>query len=231
MKINVYPRSLLEQMWQEDQMLFTPNAKNPPFCLRCGKPLSKRLVVNALSRHADAYICKSCGMDEALRDVCDQVLPLTEWYALTNERTVKLPQNEPVLTTTCSFIDIFEGPKKRFPISSVEHPVSELAYSRSDYDGYKWWTTWFHSSKERAASELGEEIDQFIDALFRLSESRNLGTMKDFCSSSAQPTGDGTEFNLYSETAHFYIWLRLITRFRDYNLYCHFYMKENSDNH
>ena len=34
-----------------------------------------------------------------------------------------------------------------------------------------------------------------------------------------------TEFNLYSETAHFYIWLRLVTRHRDYNAYVHYYLK------
>ena len=26
-----------------------------------------------------------------------------------------------------------------------------------------------------------------------------------------------------------YVWLRLITRFKDYNLYCHFYQKEAAD--
>lgn len=226
MEINVYPRVLLEQMWQEDKKLFAPDAENPPLCLRCGQPLHSRLIVNALSRHADAHICEDCGTDEALRDACDLVLPLQEWYALKSGRRVEVPQDAPALTATCNFNQIFDGPKKQFPHNIAEHPVSELAYSRSDYDGRKWWTTWFHSSEERVAPELGQEIDQFIDALFQLPEFRSLGTMKDFCSSSAQPTGDDTEFNLYSETEHFYIWVRLITRFKDYNLYCHFYQKE-----
>lgn len=39
----------------------------------------------------------------------------------------------------------------------------------------------------------------------------------------AQTTSDSTEYNLYSETEHFHIWLRLITRNRDYNLYCLFF--------
>lgn len=46
-------------------------------------------------------------------------------------------QGGPVLTPSCTFDSIFEGPKKLFPLSSVEHPVSEVAYSRSDYDGRK----------------------------------------------------------------------------------------------
>ena len=80
MKINTY-RTILEQMWQEDKKCFAPNAEIPSLCLRCGKPLNQRLVVNALSRYADVHICENCGMDEALRDACGQVLPMWEWYA------------------------------------------------------------------------------------------------------------------------------------------------------
>lgn len=225
MKIDVYPRSLLEQMWQEDKILFAPDAEDPPLCLRCGNPLDKRLVVNALSRHADAYICGPCGTDEALRDACDQVLPIQDWHALSSGRKIKVSQVNPALTTVCNFRHVFEEPKKIFPSSGVEHPISELAYSRSDFNGHRWWTTWFHSSEERAASALSKEIDQFTEALFQLPEFRNLGAMRDFCISSAQPTSDKTEFNLYADTEHFHIWLRLITRVRDYNLYVHYYLK------
>ena len=52
MKIRIYPKSLLETIWQQDKLLFTPEAKQPPLCLRCGQPLDRRLVINALSRYA-----------------------------------------------------------------------------------------------------------------------------------------------------------------------------------
>ena len=68
MKIRIYPKSLLETVWQQDKLLFTPEAEQPPLCLRCGQPLDRRLVINALSRYADVHICEACGMDEALRD-------------------------------------------------------------------------------------------------------------------------------------------------------------------
>lgn len=63
------------------------------------------------------------------------------------------------------------------------------------------------------------------NALFQLPEFRNLDTLTRFCRWYAQPTSEPTEFNLYSETAHFCIWLRLITRHRDYNVYVHYYLK------
>ena len=52
MKIHIYPKSMLETVWQQDKLLFTPEAEQPPLCLRCGQPLDHRLVINALSRYA-----------------------------------------------------------------------------------------------------------------------------------------------------------------------------------
>lgn len=49
-------------------------------CPRCGQlTVKERLVTNALSRHADVYICDACGMDEAIRDMKGQPLPLKDW--------------------------------------------------------------------------------------------------------------------------------------------------------
>lgn len=73
--------------------------------------------------------------------------------------------------------------------------------------------------------EVAREIDAFQNALFQLPEFLNLDTLTRFCRGYAQPTSEPTEFNLYSETAHFYIWLRLVTRHRDYNAYVHYYLK------
>ena len=63
MKIRIYPKSLLETVWQQDKLLFTPEAEQPSLCLRCGQTLDRRLVINALSRYADVHICEACGMD------------------------------------------------------------------------------------------------------------------------------------------------------------------------
>ena len=71
------------------------------------------------------------------------------------------------------------------------------------------------------------EIDQFTHALFSLPEMASLETMRRMCRVYAEPTSDPTEFNLYCNTKHFHVWLRLIIRERDYNLYVHFYVIEN----
>ena len=104
MKIRIYPKSLLETVWQQDKLLFTPEAEQPPLCLRCGQPLDRRLVINALSRYADVHICEACGIDEALRDANRCPLPLTEWAAVKNGLSQQQTDFEdPLLTTLACF--------------------------------------------------------------------------------------------------------------------------------
>lgn len=174
MNISIYPKCLLEQLWLEDQKQFTPNAEIPPPCLRCGKPLNQKLAVNAVSRHADIYICEECGTDEALREAIDEPLPLREWHAVTSERIGQFSLEDVALVPFCTFEHIFEGSKKLFPLSSVKHPACEVAYSRSDYDGHKWWRTWFHSGEGKVKPSLSAEIDQFSDALMEMPEFEKL---------------------------------------------------------
>lgn len=73
----------------------------------------------------------------------------------------------------------------------------------------------------------GELMPYRMDALLETEEFRSLGQMKRMCRACAEPTSDPTEFNLYGETASFYIWIRAITREKDYNLYVHFYLKNS----
>ena len=38
-------------------------------CFRCGRnTMKENLITNALSRHADIYICDACSMEEAILD-------------------------------------------------------------------------------------------------------------------------------------------------------------------
>lgn len=50
-------------------------------CPRCGHDrMQLPMVLNALSRRAHVYVCKECGMDEAMRDMAKEPpLPIMEW--------------------------------------------------------------------------------------------------------------------------------------------------------
>lgn len=52
-------------------------------CPRCGENRMNPIAVrNSLSRYAKVYICDQCGMDEAVRDMAGQPLPLSQWNAV-----------------------------------------------------------------------------------------------------------------------------------------------------
>lgn len=52
-------------------------------CPRCGEfKMNPDIYKNALSRHADIYICSQCGMDEAIRVFQNNVLPFNKWKGL-----------------------------------------------------------------------------------------------------------------------------------------------------
>ncbi|MBQ7769431.1 MAG: hypothetical protein IJ403_11215 [Oscillospiraceae bacterium] len=127
------------------------------------------------------------------------------------------------LTPVCNFKHIFENAKSTSH-SGTQHPENLVAYSRSDYNGYRWYTTWFDGPAGRPNSELVKEIDAFQNALFELPEMESLTAM-DRLHFFAEPTSETMEYNLYSETEQFHIWLRLIYRQRDYNLRVHYYLK------
>lgn len=58
-------------------------------CPRCGqRAMKERITTNALSCHADVYICDRCGTEEAVLDYLGKPLPLTQWYFITDVRDV-----------------------------------------------------------------------------------------------------------------------------------------------
>lgn len=225
-QIRLHPQLELLNTWAIDRTRFSPDATKPPLCLRCGQPLSPILSHNALSRYADVHICAACGMDEAMGDATQTPKRFINWAAVA-EHWLKAPAENVawVLQPTCPFSEIYLDTS----VDQLGHksPGTELAYARSDYDGRRWWTTWFAVRENLKTPDRTTEIDQFMDALFSLPEMASLETMRRMCRVYAEPTSDPTEFNLYCNTKHFHVWLRLITRERDYNLYVHFYVIEN----
>ena len=59
-------------------------------CPRCGeKNMDKNPMRNALSRYADVYICDACGVEEAIRDMHGNAIPLTQWAVIKKSDKVK----------------------------------------------------------------------------------------------------------------------------------------------
>lgn len=224
--IELFPKSDLEREWEMHKEYFDSGDPKYQICMRCGKPMRPRLAENALSRALDIHVCPACGTDEALRDAMDDVLPMSEWYSVKHHYFSEADhQYAARLLPTCSFSQIFSAPKKKLPLSGLEYPAPLVAYSRSDYDGRQWWTNWFGRPEDKPEKDLALEIDLFQDKLMARSEFKTLRSMTRMCKLYAQPTNVPTEFNLYSETENFYIWLRLITLEREHNLYAHYYLK------
>ena len=225
-RIRLYPKYDLELAWRLRKDRFESSDEYRT-CMRCGGQMRPCLAENALSRAMDVHVCPDCGMDEALRDAYGDPLPVSEWYIVKHHYFGEHEDpNTFRLLPTYSFQKIFDGPKKKLPLSSLNYPVSLVAYSRSDYDGRQWWTNWFGRPEDKPDKELSQEIDAFQNALMKLPEFQTLRDMRRMCGLFAARTSEKTEFHLYSETDNFYVWLHLITRERDYNLYVHYYLKD-----
>lgn len=214
--VKMKSKEILERKWQEDRKKLESGEEC--YCLRCGNILDEQLIQNAMSRHADIYICDECGMDEAVRDWDGSPLPFFKWSGYPQEGE-EFSSNMLLLSPVCSFRDAFARKD-----AATGLLFSEVAYSRSDYDGHQWWTKWFLKG-DKVGIPLSEEIDGFMNSLFKMPEFKDLKAMR-YARVNAESTGEPTEWNLYSETYSFYIWIRMITREKDYNLYVHYLRKD-----
>lgn len=52
-------------------------------CPRCGaNSMSDKCTRNALSRATDIHVCDLCGMDEAMRELKGNPLPIEQWWLI-----------------------------------------------------------------------------------------------------------------------------------------------------
>ena len=88
-------------------------------CPRCGRnELYSGLYffLNSLSRYAHVYICEKCWMDEALREIDGNPVPLTRWNAVL---PFVLRGEIPPSDSSCQDTNASAGPRKpeRFTIA------------------------------------------------------------------------------------------------------------------
>lgn len=84
---------------------------------------------NALSRHADIYICDQCGMDEAMLDFMRNPLPIEDWACVQKQYDGYLPE------TVEEHIDIITHEHIPFLTSLYQRWLDEQAHE--DFREYR----------------------------------------------------------------------------------------------
>lgn len=130
------------------------------------------------------------------------------------------------LVTDCPFPTVFQD-TERLENGISEVPRLKIGHIRADYNG-RWWNTVWPCHKELATDEAKREIDEVYAALTAEDALADLDTLTQFCQSHPEACADpqfGQEYNFYLEGEACNFWIRLITRFRDYNLYLNAFAK------
>lgn len=105
------------------------------------------------------------------------------------------------------------------------YPECELGYFRADYDGCRWWNTFWPVNGALRTEALVREFDGLMDQFRR--GFPDLAALRRFFRENGEPTSDPTEFNMYLEGEHGNYWFRVILRQGDYNLYLHAFSRNN----
>lgn len=132
------------------------------------------------------------------------------------------------LTVECPFPHVF---KLTEVIDNHSVPLAKIGHIRADFDGHKWWNTVWRVHKELETAAITKEIDKVYTRLTGKGALKDLATLRRFCEKHPEARAaafDPTEYNFYYRGTHTDFWLRLITRERDYNLYLHAFVKEES---
>lgn len=132
------------------------------------------------------------------------------------------------LKTECSFPAVFQD-TERAADSVSDVPRRKIGHIRADHDGHRWWNSVWPCHHELATPEITAEIDRVYNALTASDALADFETLVHFCErhpeACVHPTED-QEYNFYLEGVRCNFWVRLITRWRDYNLYLHAFVKD-----
>ena len=132
------------------------------------------------------------------------------------------------LKTECSFSEVFQD-TERTEGSFVDIPRRKIGHIRADHDGYRWRNTVWPCHPELATPDVTAEIDRVYNALTAGDALVDFETVVQFChdhpEARVHPTED-QEYNFYLKGTFCNFWIRLITRWRDYNMYLNAFTKD-----
>lgn len=130
MCVRFYPKYDVELTWSSlrSGFAYDPDAR---ICIRLRRSSTSPPEENARSRVMNVQICPECGIDEALRDARDDVLPMSEWYIVKNHYFGEIyDPDAAVLMPNCRFSCLFCARQKRLPPDNADYPVAFVASSR-----------------------------------------------------------------------------------------------------
>lgn len=167
--------------------------------------------------------CKTCAnKDSAWCKGCEYHHPGLDQFDFYSEKQGVCSR----LVTACPFPGVFQDTEKIGDgIRNV--PRLKIGHIRADYNG-RWWNTVWPCHRELATDEAKREIDEVYAALTAKDALADLETLTRFCQSHPEACADPQfrqEYNFYLEGTACNFWIRLITRFRDYNLYLNAFAK------
>lgn len=131
------------------------------------------------------------------------------------------------LKTECSFSEVFQDIEYRDGRFN-DVPRKKIGHIRADHDGYHWWSTAWPCHPELVTPEITAEIDWVYETLTAKDALADYDTLTCFCAAHPEarvhPEED-QEYNFYLEGMSCNFWVRLITRWRDYNMYLNAFIK------
>lgn len=121
-------------------------------------------------------------------------------------------------------------PLKQCPYQDLfEDKGRKIGHVRADYDGQRWWTTYWPCNSELMTIVRKEDINAVCDHLLTQVFPNGRSDIISLCK--AHPTTvfgnpDNGEYDFWVDGIMCGYWVRLITRCRDYNMYLHCFAKE-----
>lgn len=130
------------------------------------------------------------------------------------------------LQKECCFQDAW---KTIYPVDigslvSGDRPASEVGYSRWDYDGYRWWRTYWSVHDRLKTENVRDEINRVSKQFEK--EFPTLDSVRIFCKNGFAEQKSNDTYDAFMVGEHCCFWFRFILRRGDYNLYLHTYSKE-----
>ena len=132
------------------------------------------------------------------------------------------------LQVTCGFSQVLESMETISPATSPRYRY-KIGHLRADYDGYRWWNTWWPDHANLSSRARSQEINLVYESLTGSDAFSSLNKLRQFCDAHPEARVHAQapdEYNFYYEGLLCWYWIRAIIRRGDYNLYIHAFARE-----